>query len=116
MTVLTRPDLVQQTLWQPAQVNYLIDLLVPFAWLPLIGLPIVAIGLPSFAINLLSAHSPMHDATVGHYTADLILWLAWGTLFGLWNLKRLAALLWSAHQQRFTHLLCVRHKPISIPI
>ena len=91
-TTLTRPDLVLQNLWQPAKLQYLFDVLTPFAYLPLLGLPVLLIGTPSFAINLLSANPAMHDAAQAQYGADIAPWLAWSTLFGAIYLQR--GLLW----------------------
>lgn len=87
-TTLARPDLVLQNLWQPDTLHYLYDLLTPFAYLPLIGLPVLLIGAPSFAVNLLSANTAMHDATGGQYGADVAPWLAWGALYGMIYLRR----------------------------
>lgn len=83
LTALTRPDLLLANLWQPAKLRYLYDVLTPFAYLPLLGLPVLLIGTPSFAINLLSANAAMHDATGGQYGADIAPWLAWGAFQGL---------------------------------
>lgn len=93
-TVLTRPDLVLQTLLEPARLAYLRDVFTPFAFLPLLGLPILAVGAPSFAINLLSSNPAMFDAQRGHYVADVIPWLAYAALFGL------VALRWAVTQFR----------------
>ncbi len=83
LTALTRPDLVLRNLWQPAKLQYLFDVLTPFAYLPILGFPILLIGTPSFAINLLSANAAMHDATGAQYGADVAPWLAWSALYGL---------------------------------
>ena len=98
LTVVTRPDLVLRNLMQPAKLTYLRDLLVPFAYLPLAGLPVLLIGTPSFAINLLSANPAMHDASRGHYVADVTPWLVWGALFGIFYLSRGANRLWPGKQ------------------
>ncbi len=82
-TAITRPDIVLKNLWQPAKLVYLRDLFAPFAFLPLLGLPVLLVGAPSFAINLLSNNPAMHDATRGHYVADVTPWLVWASLFGL---------------------------------
>jgi uncharacterized membrane protein len=97
-TVITRPDLVLQNLWQPVKLRYLFDVLAPVAFLPLAGLPVLLIGTPSFAINLLSANPAMHDATGGQYGADVAPWLAWGALFGLLYLSQGLTRLWPQAQ------------------
>src|SRR5512137_1550036 len=91
---LARPDVVLGKLVQPAQVAYLRDILVPFGFLPLVGLPVLLIGLPSLAINLLSSNAAMRDATRGHYTADVAPWLAWGAVYGMATLRQGLARLW----------------------
>ncbi|MCK6628196.1 MAG: DUF2079 domain-containing protein [Anaerolineae bacterium] len=87
LTTLTRPDLVLNILLQPTRLQYLFDILTPFAYLPLFGLPILAIGAPSFAINLLSGNTAMHDATGAQYGADVAPWLAWAALYGMVYLR-----------------------------
>ncbi len=82
VTALTRPDLVLKILWQPSRLYYLFDVLTPFAYLPLVGLPVLLIGAPSFAINLLSGNTAMHDASIAQYGADVAPWLAWAALYG----------------------------------
>ncbi|MFN8459373.1 MAG: DUF2079 domain-containing protein [Anaerolineae bacterium] len=99
LTALTRPDIVLKILWQPTRLEYLFNILTPFAYLPLLGLPVLAIGAPSFAINLLSANTAMSDATGAQYGADVAPWLAWGTLYGLvylhWLVRRVTGSRWS---------------------
>lgn len=95
LTAVTRPDIVLANLWQPAKLKYLVDVFTPFAWLPLAGLPILLIGAPSFAINLLSANSAMYDATGAQYGADVAPWLAWAALYGFIFIRRgLSARFW----------------------
>jgi uncharacterized membrane protein len=91
---LARPDVVLSKLVQPSQVAYLRDVLTPFGYLSLVGLPVLLIGLPSLAINLLSSNPAMRDATRGHYTADVAPWLAWGAVYGMVALRQGLARLW----------------------
>lgn len=102
LTVLTRPDLLLKNLWQPAKLIYLRDIFTPFLFLPLAGLPVLLIGLPSFAINLLSANPAMQEASRGHYVADVIPWLAWGGLFGLLYLRRGVEKVWPKGSPQIT--------------
>lgn len=88
VTAVTQPALILATLWQPEKLLYLRDLLVPFAALPLVGLPALLVGLPAFGVNLLSANPAMYDATRGHYAADVAPWLAWGAALGMFTLVR----------------------------
>ena len=103
LTVISRPDRVLQTLLQPARLAYLRHLFLPFGFLPLIGLPVLLIGAPSFGINLLSANPAMHDATRGHYIADVTPWLAWAALFGVYYLSLTIAKI-SRPRPRFVRL------------
>lgn len=88
VTAITRPDIVLKNLWQPAKLAYLRDIFAPFAFLPLLGLPVLLIGLPSLAINLLSSNEAMHDATQAQYISTVAPWLAMGAVFGLRTLYR----------------------------
>lgn len=92
ITALTRPDIIIQNVWQPAKLKYIVDVFTPFSWLSVIGLPVLLIGTPSFAINLLSANPAMHDATQAQYGADIAPWLAWSALFGAVYLR--SGLIW----------------------
>ncbi len=102
VTAVTRPDLVIRNLWQPAKLQYLRDILAPFAFLPLLGLPVLLIGSPAFAINLLSAKSAMYDATQGHYSADLAPWVVLAAIYGLGYFRNVAGRWWPPVQQRVT--------------
>jgi uncharacterized membrane protein len=93
---VARPEVVLGKLVQPEQVAYLRDVLTPFGFLPLAGLPVLLIGLPSLAINLLSSNPAMHDATGGQYAADVAPWLAWGAVYGMVTLRQGLARLWPA--------------------
>ncbi len=105
VTAVTRPDLVLKALWEPSRLAYLRDVLTPFAFLPLLGLPVLLIGLPMFAINLLSANTAMHDATGGQYGADVAPWLAWGAVYGFFFLRRGLGRVWPGAQRRVTHAI-----------
>jgi uncharacterized membrane protein len=95
-TAITRPDLVLKNLWQAPKLAYVRDVLTPFAYLPLLGLPSLLIGLPSFAINLLSNNPAMYDASGGQYGADVAPWLAWGALYGIFYLRQGLSRFWPA--------------------
>jgi hypothetical protein len=101
-TTITRPDLVLKDVWQPAKLAYLRDVFTPFAFLPLLGLPVLLVGLPMFAINLLSSNPAMYDASGGQYGADVAPWLAWGALYGFFTLRRGLGRLWPRAQAWLT--------------
>jgi uncharacterized membrane protein len=93
-STITRPGLVLQTLWQPDRLIYLRDILLPFAFMPLVGLPVLLIGLPSLAINLLSTNWAMHDATGGQYISTVVPWLGMGAVYGMFYLQQGLSRLW----------------------
>jgi uncharacterized membrane protein len=105
VTAITRPALVVDSLLQPAKLNYLHSVLAPFAYLPLLGLPVLLIGLPMFAINLLSTNPAMYDATGGQYGADVAPWLAFGALYGVLYLRRGLDRLWPAARPWLSHVI-----------
>lgn len=108
-TTLTRPDIVLKILLQPTRLQYLFDVLTPFAYLPLLGLPVLLIGAPSFAINLLSGNTAMHDATGAQYGADVAPWLAWAALYGMIYLRKI-----TYHVSRITHQGAISYFPTVI--
>jgi uncharacterized membrane protein len=108
-TTLTRPDIVLKILLQPTRLQYLFDVLTPFAYLPLLGLPVLLIGAPSFAINLLSGNTAMFDATGAQYGADVAPWLAWAALYGMIYLRKTLH-----HVSRITHQGAISYFPAVI--
>lgn len=104
-TTLTRPDIVLNILLQPTRLQYLFDVLTPFAYLPLLGLPVLFIGAPSFAINLLSGNTAMHDAAGAQYGADVAPWLAWAALYGIVYLRQGLFHLWPTQPSSIRHSL-----------
>ena len=114
VTAITRPDLVLKSVWQPAKLSYLRDVLTPFAFLPLLGLPVLLIGLPMFAINLLSTNPAMYDATGGQYGADVAPWLAWGAMYGFFYLRGGLGRLWPAARARLTYFIGVSLLAVAI--
>jgi uncharacterized membrane protein len=105
VNAVTRPDIVLKDLLQPDKLGYLRDVLIPFAFLPLLGLPVLLIGTPAFAINLLSNNPAMHFAFGGQYGADVTPWLAYGALFGAYNLRRWLGRLWPGARSRLTYAI-----------
>ena len=104
-TSITRPDLVLNSLLQPDKLEYLRDVLAPFVYLPLLGLPVLLIGTPMFAINLLSTNTAMYDASGGQYGADVAPWLAWGAVFGTIYLSRGLSRFWPEARRWITYAI-----------
>lgn len=72
ISLLTRPDLVWTQL-QAAEVGrYLVELLWPTGFLGLLAPEILALALPSLAINLLADFPPMHQVNTLIYAAPVV--------------------------------------------
>ena len=61
-----------RALFNPRNVQYLIDLYTPVAFLSVFSPLAMAISAPDLAINLLSTHEPMHFVEKYHYVAPLV--------------------------------------------
>ena len=70
-TLLTRPGVVWGVLSEGSRLSYLANLLAPLAFTPLVGLPVLLIGLPTLAMNALSNYEPMHTFGKFHYGAPI---------------------------------------------
>ncbi len=80
-SVLSKPDLVLQTILAPAKMEFVFDLLVPLALLPLVGLEITALALPTFGYLLLTGDA---QASIYYqYPAPIIPILFLGSVLGL---------------------------------
>jgi uncharacterized membrane protein/uncharacterized membrane protein YbhN (UPF0104 family) len=62
--------------------DYYLNLLKPFAFLPLAGLPWLFLSLPELVINIMSSHAQMRT-TVFHYDSGITPSLVIATVFGL---------------------------------
>jgi uncharacterized membrane protein len=71
LTMLTRPGLVLERLFTVENLAYLRDLLAPTAFLSLLAPHVLALALPSLAVNLLSTDGFMHQLEGFHYGAPL---------------------------------------------
>ncbi len=66
---------------------YYRELLEPFGYLPLLGLPWLLLGLPEFVINMFSNQGQMRGVVM-HYDSGLVPALAIASVFALFYLKR----------------------------
>src|SRR5205085_1837736 len=66
---------VAQGVFTAAKIRYTFDLLLPFAFLPLLRPRILLIPLPIYALNMLSAYENQFSI-VHHYNALIVPWLA----------------------------------------
>ncbi|GAB4568578.1 MAG: hypothetical protein Kow0047_21530 [Anaerolineae bacterium] len=75
------------SLIQMDTVRYLVGLLWPFAFLPLLGGQALLMALPSIALNVLS-NNPTQHVLGRHYVAPIMPWLPIAGALGLATLKR----------------------------
>lgn len=86
-SILTRPALVLGIAAEPARVRYLLGLLAPFAFLPLLGVELLLLSLPVLLANLLSAYPAQYYGDF-HYSAPLVPYFAAAAAYGLGRLWR----------------------------
>lgn len=84
-TAVTQPGLVLQHLFVAPKIEYVLQLLVPLAFLPLLGPEIFALSLPTLAIILISDY-PFAYSIRYQYSAALIPFLFFATVVGLGRL------------------------------
>jgi uncharacterized membrane protein len=82
VSLLTRPTVVLEHLATPAKINFVLNLLVPLAFLPLLGLEVLAISLPTWLYTLLSELPQQTDPTQ-YYQSPLIPFLFFATILGI---------------------------------
>jgi len=82
LTLLTRPDIVISKMIDPLKMKYLMDLLVPLALVPLIGIEVSAFALPTLAYSLLSTY-PLQYSIKFYYFAPLVPFLFFGAILGI---------------------------------
>ena len=74
-------------------VEYLIDLYTPVAFLSVFNPLTLAISAPDLAINLLSTHEPMHFTEKYHYVAPLLPGIMISAILGVaWLSRQIARL------------------------
>src|SRR6266508_1074678 len=69
--VVRHPGRVLSLAAQPDRLGYYTQLLAPLAFLPLAALPVLLIGGPQLAVNVISGHGLTHDIRY-HYTSVVI--------------------------------------------
>jgi uncharacterized membrane protein len=95
----TRPGLVWQIATEPARVDYLVGLLMPFGFLSLLAPEIILLSLPVLLANLLSAYPAQYYGDF-HYSAPLVPYFAVSAAYGLarlwrWGARRVAGTAYS---------------------
>ena len=99
----TQPRLVWSIASEPVRVRYLIDLIMGFGFLTLLGPELLLIALPVLLANLLSAYPAQYYGEF-HYSAPLIPYVAAGAAFGLTRLWRWLARRTDRSSAAFQHM------------
>lgn len=88
---VTQPQLVLAQLLLPEKIDFVFQLLVPVAFIPLVGIEVFALALPSMAY-LLSSDFPSQSSIRYQYTAPLIPFVFFALVIGMERLLRLRPL------------------------
>ncbi|MCL4394233.1 MAG: DUF2079 domain-containing protein [Chloroflexi bacterium] len=89
-TLLTRPEVVLAHVLVPGKIEYLLQLLVPLAFLPVLGADVAILALATLGYTLLSDYVWQYDIQT-LYPAPLIPFLFVATVVGLERLSRRVA-------------------------
>ncbi len=81
-SLLTKPGLVLEQLRTADALRYLVQIVLPLAFMPLLALDILVLALPSFALNLLADFSPMHQAYTLIYAAPIVPFAVMASIYG----------------------------------
>lgn len=85
-TAITNPALVMQHLFVPMKEEFVLQLLVPLLFLPLVGFEVFALSLPSWAY-LLTGDDPFQNSIRFQYTAPLLPVLFFAAILGIKRLR-----------------------------
>ena len=77
--LVTHPSRFLSVAVRPDRLIYYGRLLAPVAFLPLVGLPALLVGVPQTAVNVISAHPGTHDPRF-HYTSIVLAAIFLGTV------------------------------------
>jgi uncharacterized membrane protein len=97
-TALTRPDLVLQHLLIPAKTDVLLQFFGSLGFLPLLGLPVTALALPTLGYTFLSDLEGQYVLN-SHHHAPIYPFLVFGMIVGIerilrWQSNRIPSLRW----------------------
>jgi uncharacterized membrane protein len=81
-TLLTQPRLTAEILLTQDNLSYMVRLLFPFGFLPILGLPVLLIAAPSLGINLLSSFPLMHELEAKQYAVPIVPFVALAAVYG----------------------------------
>jgi uncharacterized membrane protein len=85
-SILSKPDLVLRTIFTPTKAEFILHLLVPLAFLPIVGLEVTALALPTLGYLLLAGEA--QSSIRFQYPAPIIPFLFMGTIVGLHRVLR----------------------------
>lgn len=80
--------LEQKFFFAPDIKNYYLNLLKPFAFLPLLGVPFIILVIPKLFTNVLSSQALLRSLTL-HYDSAIIPWLVISTIFAVYYLQEI---------------------------
>jgi len=86
LTLISQPGTVCQTLAEPNRALYLLQLLLPIGFLPLLGLPELLLAAPGLAINVLAQHHCQAEIYC-QYTVPIVPFMFIAAVFGMYRLK-----------------------------
>ena len=89
LSPFTAPDKVLGLIFRPGNMPALGMLVIPMAFLPLLGLPLFVLAAPSLAFSFLSQNPTLRQLETWHYAAPMLPFVALGTLDGLARLRYL---------------------------
>ncbi len=82
VTILTRPDLVLQNLFVPAKIEFVFFLLLPLAFVSLLGIEVLALAAPTFGYSLLSNYGWQYSILTA-YPAPILPFVYLSAVVGL---------------------------------
>ncbi|MCL4394232.1 MAG: DUF2079 domain-containing protein [Chloroflexi bacterium] len=99
-TIVTRPALVWQMVVIPDKIEYVLQLLVPFAFVPLLGIEVFALALPTLGYSLLSTYGLQYSIR-SYYFAPMLPFFFFAAVVGIgrvlrWAGRRSAPAAWRA--------------------
>lgn len=91
LALFTQPGLVLAQLQRAEVLRYLYELLQPIGFTALLAPELLLLALPSLAINLLAAFSPMHQVYELIYVAPLVPFVMLASIMGVARVRQLLA-------------------------
>ncbi len=90
VNLLTHPYILLQQLLIPAKLEYTLHLLVPLAFIPLVGIEVAMLALPTYSYSILSQYGLQYSIQTSYFS-PLLPFLFFAAVVGLKRLLRLAS-------------------------